>query len=159
MLTRIGTFFGYRGEMTDSMAFVYVVFLLVALVKLADWFAPYHNLTEAGCTLEYVYDGDTVSIACGSVTETARLIGFDTPETKSPGCTAEAAHGARATARLRVMSRSGDVTFSGSARDKYGRLLVEMRIDGEDVGDTLIREELAMPYTGGSRINWCERLQ
>lgn len=158
MLGWIAGHFGYRGDLLDNMALVYVVFLLVALVKIADWLSPYHNLTEAGCTLDYVYDGDTIAIACGEVRETARLVGFDTPETKSPSCAEEAEHGRLATRRLREISQSGDVSFSGSSRDKYGRLLVTMRVDGIDVRDPLIAEGLAVRYDGGSRINWCERL-
>jgi len=136
-------------------AVVYVLVLIWALVSFADWIAPYHNLTEDGCRLDYVYDGDTVAIACGQDVQTARLVGFDTPEARDPGCTAEATHAAKATARLRALSRSGDVTFSGSDFDRYGRLLVTMRIDGVDVGETLIDEGLAVSYTGGTRINWC----
>ena len=42
--------------------------------------------------------------------------------------------------------------------DRYGRRLVRLGIDGRDVGDGLIAEGLAVPYTGGRRIDWCDRL-
>ena len=144
--------------MLDSTSFVMTVFLVVGLVEAAKWLAPYENLTEAGCTLDYVYDGDTVSIISRDQAETARLIGFDTPETKNSGCAMEAALGREATLYLRHLASQGVPTFSGSDRDKYGRLLVTMRVDGTDVGDMLIDEGLAVPYRGGTRINWCERL-
>lgn len=144
--------------MLDSTSFVMSVFLIVGLVEAARWIAPYDNLTEAGCRLDYVYDGDTVAIDCGGEVETARLIGLDTPETKSPGCAAEADLGSQATERLRVLAGAGQVSFSSSGRDKYGRLLVTMRVDGVDVTDAMIDEGLALPYMGGARVNWCERL-
>ncbi|WP_176473856.1 thermonuclease family protein [Actibacterium ureilyticum] len=141
----------------DSTLIAYVAVTLLALVKLADWIAPYHDLSVEGCRITYVYDGDTVELTCPGRTETARLSGFDTPETKSPGCAAEAALGARATERLRALVR-GRVTLDGQGREKYGRLLVRITADGRDVGDTLIGEGLAVRYTGGTRVDWCDRL-
>lgn len=137
----------------DPISFVYAV-----LAKIADWVAPYENLTAQGCTLTYVYDGDTVALDCGAKSETARLVGFGAPEAKSPGCAAEKVHAARATERLRALSTAGEVTFSGHARDKYRRLLVTMKIDGRDVGLTLIEEGLAVRYNAGKRIDWCAKL-
>ncbi len=137
----------------------YVALTLLALYALADWIAPYHNLTEAGCRVSYVYDGDTLALDCGAETQTARLLGFDTPETKSPGCPAEAALGQKATKRLRALIDGGAVSVSGSAHDKYGRLLVRLLVDGRDVADVLVAEGLAVAYDGGTRINWCARLR
>lgn len=144
--------------MFDGISMAYTILLLGVLVQLANWIAPYENLSEAGCVLDYVYDGDTVSIRCNGTVETARIVGLDAPETKAPSCTEEAAHGARATLRLREIAHTGLISFSGSQRDKYVRLLVTMKVDGADVADTLIDEGLAVAYRGGSRINWCERL-
>ena len=99
-----------------------------------------------------------MSIRCNGEVKTARIIGLDAAETKAPSCSAEAAHGERATMRLREIVQAGFVSFSGNKRDKYGRLLVTMKVDGLDVADTLIDEGLAVAYRGGARINWCERL-
>lgn len=140
-------------------AFVYSVLTLAALVQIANWLAPYNALAEQGCALGYVYDGDTVELKCSGESLTARLQGFDTAETKDPGCDAEAAHGALATDRLRALVKQGKVTFEKQGTDKYNRVLIRLSVDGEDVGDTLIREGLAVAYRGGSRINWCQRLQ
>lgn len=144
--------------MFDGLSIAYTILLLGALVQLANWIAPYENLSEAGCELDYVYDGDTVSIRCNGEVETARIIGLDAAETKTPSCSAEAAHGERATLRLREIVQAGVVSFAGNERDKYGRLLVTMKVDGVDVAGTLIDEGLAIAYRGGTRINWCERL-
>ncbi len=142
----------------DPISFAYCVILIGGLAQVANWLAPYDNLTAEGCTLDYVYDGDTVALDCGSERITARLLGFDTPEAKDPKCAAEAAHAAKATARLRALSTAGALTFSGHARDKYNRLLVTMKVDGQDVAGPMIREGLAMAYNGGTRINWCAKL-
>ena len=113
----------------------------------------------AGCAVSYVYDGDTVALDCGAEAEmTARLVGFDTPETKSPGCAEELAHGALATDRLRALIGQGAVRYELRGRDKYDRLLIALQVAGEDVGARLIREGLAVAYDGGGRIDWCARL-
>ena len=139
-------------------AFAYTVLLLVALYQFAQWYAPYHDLSEKGCRLGYVYDGDTVELICDGQSRTARLVGFDTPETKEPGCEAEAALGQRATARLRELVRAGPAVLDSEGVDKYGRVLATLTVDGRDVGDVLIAENLAVRYRGGARIDWCERL-
>lgn len=115
--------------------------------------------TMAGCAVSYVYDGDTVALDCGAEDEmTARLVGFDTPETKSPGCAEELAHGALATDRLRALIGQGAVSYELRGRDTYDRLLIALQVAGEDVGARLIREGLAVAYDGGGRIDWCARL-
>ena len=49
----------------DAKFLVYAAILVAVLIKGADWLAPYENLTAKGCTLDYVYDGDTVALDCG----------------------------------------------------------------------------------------------
>lgn len=112
------------------------------------------------CTVEYVYDGDTVSLDCpGRQLERARLVGFDTPEVFSPGCQAEKRLGDQATRRLRELVRNGTVTsVRRRGYDRYDRALVNLEINGTDVGRTLIGEGLALRYGGGRRIDWCQRL-
>lgn len=144
--------------MLDVTSFCYSVLLIGVLVQLADWIAPYHDLTEAGCNISYVYDGDTVALTCNGAEETARLIGFDTPEVTSPGCDAEAALGQQATLRLRQLIAAATPTVSSEGFDRYGRRLVDVAVSGRNVGDTMIAEGLAVAYDGGQRIDWCNRL-
>ena len=110
------------------------------------------------CHIGYVYDGDTVELICGGIATSARLIGFDTPETRDASCPSELALGKKATERLREIVRSGKVQISREGYDKYGRILARIWVDGEDVGQTLINENLARRYFGGSRIHWCSIL-
>ncbi|WP_458790190.1 thermonuclease family protein [Yoonia sp. MH D7] len=144
--------------MFDPVPIAAAVLLVGALVAVADWLAPYENLSAQGCMLDYVYDGDTVTLDCGGEKISARLLGFDTPEVTSPGCEAEKIHADLATERLRALSASGVMTFSGDTRDRYDRLLTTMKVDGKDVSATLIAEGLAVAYQGGRRIDWCARL-
>lgn len=142
----------------EPTALGYAVLLLLGLYGFAQWYAPWHDLSERGCRVGYVYDGDTVEVVCDGQSLTARLVGFDTPETKEPGCAAEAALGARATERLRALVEAGPVTMDSEGYDKYGRVLARMELGGEDVADILVREDLAVRYDGGARVDWCQRL-
>jgi len=101
----------------------------------------------------YVIDGDTVRFDGASY----RLLGFDTPETFQPKCERERVLGFTAKARLRaLLDGASNVTLWTSGRsDHYGRQLASLQIDGVDVGDLLISENLARPYRGGQRTSWC----
>ena len=43
--------------------------------------------------------------------------------------------------------------------DKYFRILADVKIDGKDVADTLIKNNLAYAYEGKTKekVNWCKR--
>lgn len=89
----------------------------------------------------------------------ARLLGYDTPEVYSPGCTAELAAGRQATAILRQIVQSGPITdarFQGL--DRYGRSLVRLEVAGQDVARQMISTGYAVPYSGGANPNWCRML-
>ena len=136
--------------------------LIVTAATLAIWLYLV-RLQDRGrdlnrCKIGYVYDGDTVALKCGDSERTARVTGLDAPETRDARCAAEVQAGRRATERLRDLVEGGTVSYRRKGSDKYGRLLIELSVDGENVADTLVREGLAMPYRGGGRIDWCQRL-
>jgi micrococcal nuclease len=114
----------------------------------------------SGCRVVSVVDGDTVDMACaGAGTFRARLTGYDTPESHEPGCAAEARAARQATERLRALvAGAQSVAPQVGGIDRYGRHLVRLSLDGRDVGAVLIAEGLAVPYSGGRRIDWCARL-
>jgi endonuclease YncB( thermonuclease family) len=102
-----------------------------------------------------VVDGDTIRVNGDKI----RLVGFNTPEISNVACAAEAAKGEQAKLRLLALLNSGKRSFAATAdmdRDRYGRLLRQVKIDGSDVADTLIAEGLAEPYQGGQKRNWCQ---
>lgn len=100
-----------------------------------------------------VIDGDTVEFQALNY----RLTGYDTPEVRHAECEAERALGNRATAQLQAMidSASAMELRVEAGRDRYGRGLGSLLVDGRDVGDVLISEGLARRYNGGQRRGWC----
>jgi micrococcal nuclease len=99
-----------------------------------------------------VIDGDTIRVRLGSKTETVRLIGVNTPETKAPNTTVEC-FGPEASARTSDLL--GDDTVvrlerDQATRDRYGRLLAYVyRVsDGLFVNLSLVADGYgrAMPF-------------
>jgi micrococcal nuclease len=106
-------------------------------------------------------DGDTLEMACpGTGPFRARLTGYDTPESHEPGCAAEARGGTprHATAERSTVADARTIDPAIGGTDRYGSRLVRLTVDGRDVGAILIAEGLAVPYSGGRRIDWCARL-
>jgi len=144
-------------RLTPDLA-AYILLTLLGLWALADHFAPHAGMSDAGCRIGYVYDGDTVELVCGGVPETARLVGFDAPEVKSPRCPEEKALGLQATQRLRGVLMAVDIGISDLGFDKYQRRLVRVMVGGRDVAAIMVAEGLAVAYSGGTRIDWCARI-
>ncbi|HEY4275458.1 MAG TPA: thermonuclease family protein [Rhizomicrobium sp.] len=99
-----------------------------------------------------VVDGDTFWMDG----ERIRVADIDAPETHPPRCDYEAQLGRRATDRLRELLNGGPIELEAVDRDKdvYGRKLRIVIRNGESLGDRLVQEGLARPWTG-SRQPWC----
>ena len=102
-----------------------------------------------------VIDGDTVHTG----SERYRLLDIDAPEIHHAQCAAERRLGTLAKRRLQALLETGPVEFRPdppTERDRYGRLLAHLIVNGEDVACVLIREGYAVPWTG-RRANWCTK--
>ncbi len=100
-----------------------------------------------------VIDGDTIR----GNGETIRLRGFDTPETRFAKCEAERRLGNIAKRKLERLLASGRVQVKRLGyKDRYGRTLASVYVDGVDVAEVMIGEEFARPYHGGPRRGWCD---
>jgi micrococcal nuclease len=95
-----------------------------------------------------VVDGDTIDIAINGKKERVRYIGMDTPEivdsTKLKSC-----FGVEASKRNSELVRGKKVALvkDVSERDKYGRLLRYVYVDGEFVNLELVQEGFARSLT------------
>lgn len=96
--------------------------------------SQYYTVTE-------IVDGDTIKIDVGGQTQTVRLVGIDTPETKDPRKPVEC-FGLEATAKLTELIGDNPVRLVPdslqSGRDRYGRLLYYIYTPD----DTFINQEL-----------------
>jgi micrococcal nuclease len=117
--------------------------------------APSGKLDPSSVQVSRVIDGDTLALAGG---ERVRIANIDTAEMPPRSqCEREAQLALKAKSRLSELVRAGgSVTLSRTGRDKdrYGRLLRTVRINGRDVGDQLVQEGLAQRWQG-RRASWC----
>ena len=101
-----------------------------------------------------VTDGDTIRLAGG---ERIRILNVDTPEMGSRArCRAEALLALEARRYLvRRVRQAQRIEVAREGRDRFGRTLARVRIDGQDIGEELVRNRLAQPWRG-HRVAWCD---
>ena len=123
-----------------------------ALMEEGQVFKEEFGFCHSGGGVNCVVDGDTLYLRGQKI----RIAGIDAPETHDFDCPLEQALGNRATGRLQELLNGGSLTLASIERDRdrYGRLLRDVSVDGRDVGDTLIAEGLARPYRG-RKEDWC----
>ncbi|MGP4065767.1 thermonuclease family protein [Oceanobacillus sp. M65] len=100
--------------------------------------------TLEGAKVSRVVDGDTVKVIYDGKEETVRLLLVDTPETKHPSKPVQPlGPEASSFAKERLEGKHIELEFDGPARDKYGRLLAYIWVDGEMFNQTLLEHGLA----------------
>jgi micrococcal nuclease len=120
--------------------------LIVALAL--GWRGPDGSAgPREGARVLRVVDGDTVRVRLdGGGRETVRLIGIDTPETVKPGAPVERCgpEASRFAKRL-LTGRRVRLEPGVEERDRYGRLLAYVFLDGRMVNEQLVARGLAEP--------------
>ncbi|EHX7722180.1 thermonuclease family protein [Enterobacter kobei] len=98
-------------------------------------------VTEADITgkIVRVLDGDTVEILAGNVATRVRLNGIDAPEKAQP-------FGQRSRLALTAIVGGKTVLAVGEKRDRYGRLLATLMLDGRDINATQVYSGMAWVY-------------
>jgi micrococcal nuclease len=127
--------------------------------------SPSPATTGPSCTLPTrarvtkVTDGDTIHVdLCGDVT--VRVIGINTPEIHKPGSPVqcfgpEAAEAARESLLGETVLLVGD--RGAGVRDRYGRRLAYVQVDGLDYGGVMVRMGLAEANDYGHRQSRSDR--
>ena len=106
--------------------------------------------------LASVYDGDTfrVHLACkyGVFCKTIpiRVRGVDCPEIKG-GSAETKALAKRAKAFTKDFLKGGKILLRNCGRDKYFRLLCDVKVNGQSLGEELLKAGHAIPYDGGTK--------
>ncbi len=98
----------------------------------------------------WVNDGDTISVKIGNRSEKVRLLGVDTPETNDVREEyRQAAYDARDWLIGKLKKRTVVLEADPEAddRDKHGRLLRYVLLDGENVNLSLVREGMGWATT------------
>ncbi|KUP30231.1 thermonuclease family protein [Bacillus halotolerans] len=96
-------------------------------------------------TLDRAVDGDTIKVKYNGNVDTVRYLLVDTPESKKPDSCVQP-YGEDASKRNEELVSDGKLQIEfdkGDHRDKYGRLLAYVYVDGKSVQETLLKEGLA----------------
>ena len=108
-----------------------------------------------------VYDGDTFRVNIDEFPPiigeniAIRILGIDTPEING-NCQQERQLAIKARDFTRKYLNSGSViSLTDLKRDKYFRILANVYIDGKNLGDALLMQNLAVVYLGKKKFNWC----
>ena len=107
-----------------------------------------------------VYDGDTIKVNVNGWPAiignkiSVRINGIDTPEMRDKREKIKyLANLARGFVE-RTLKDAKKVKLLNMQRDKYFRILADVEVDGDNLGDMLIIEKLAKSYDGGTKEAW-----
>jgi micrococcal nuclease len=105
------------------------------------WWTGGRSATTFAATVTETVDGDTIVVQLADGRhETVRVLGVDTPETKDPRKPVQC-YGPEASAytHQRLQGRRVALERDVELRDKYGRLLAYVYVDGKRFDDELLR--------------------
>jgi endonuclease YncB( thermonuclease family) len=91
-----------------------------------------------------VKDGDTIAVLVDKQELTIRLAGIDAPEKKQP-------YGEKAKLRLSGLAFGKMAVVEITQKDKYGRSIGDIRVDGQWVNRQMVADGLAWHYTAFSK--------
>ena len=125
-----------------------------------------HDDTTFRC-VSYVrnYDADTITV---NIKNVPRIIGknisvrvrhIDSPEMRTHNaCEKEAARTAKKLIE-NLLKNAKRIDLENVDKDKYFRLLADVKVDGQDLKQVLLKNHLAYPYEGDTKKkwDWCQR--
>lgn len=105
----------------------------------------------------YCYDGDTCYVIIDGKNTKIRLLELDTPEISKPKCDAEKRLGIEARDYLNsLIENASTIEFKTDyVEDYFGRVLSFLIIDGEDVSEKIVNNNLGVVYKRNDKKDWC----
>ncbi|PLT33786.1 thermonuclease family protein [Bacillus sp. V5-8f] len=109
-------------------------------------------------TVTNVVDGDTIDVKINNKEERVRLLLIDTPETKHPSKPIQP-YGPEAFDHTKheLLGKQVGLEKDVSERDRYGRMLAYIWVDGELYNETLIKKGLARVATFPPDVKYVNR--
>lgn len=151
-----------NAELTTMIVVASIVFVAGALFPSGLAFYLWHGFANAFAEREphrvqmpRTVDGDTIDDAASGIRY--RFANIDAPETgERARCERERARGEGAAAFVeRALRRATSVSVRRTFRtDVFGRRVAFVLVDGQDLGEMLVRAGFARPWRGRRR-KWC----
>lgn len=156
-----------EGEVLRSLCFT-ALFLCFGLVQVYGAESPCEHDAQNFRCVGYVknYDGDTLTVNIPGVhpligkSVAVRVNGIDTAEIKTKdSCEKQASRTARRLAK-NLLKNAKRIDLENVKRGKYFRIVADVRVDGQLLSDLLIKNKLAVAYSGGTKekVNWCQMI-
>ncbi len=125
-----------------------------------------HSYNTFKC-VKYIknYDADTITFNIPNIHPligekiSVRVKHVDTPEIKGHlPCEKEAARNAKKLI-TNLLINAKRIDLENVEKDKYFRILADVKIDGKNLSEYLLKNNLAYKYEGKTKekINWCQR--
>ena len=125
----------------------------ITVIVIAALYAALDYSSARTATLMRVVDGDTVHILLEGEKHKVRLYGIDTPERQQ-------VHGAAAGAELKALLNTNQITIRTRDKDRYGRMVATIYVEGKNVNTAMVRNGHAWWYRGYAQFNaplaWAE---
>jgi len=110
-----------------------------------------------------VIDGDTFRVDINELPDIIgkniriRILGINAPEINGK-CTFEKELAIKARDFVQILLDNADlVILKNLNRGNFFRLLAEVIVDGKDLGELLIANDLAVRYQGQKKLSWCAK--
>jgi len=137
----------------------HLLLTLLLIPTISSAVTTYGNITVT--EIRSIYDADTFKVSIPEWPDvigksiSIRILGIDAPEMRGR-CQAEK-DAARAAKQFTVEKlRSAEIVeLRDIQRGKYFRILAEVYVDGDSLGEMLVRAGHARAYGGGKREGWC----
>lgn len=150
-----------RSKLPNPKKLIITMLLFTALLMILASLChatSYGNLTG---TIVRVHDGDTFTVNIKNVPAIlgqeipVRINGIDTPEING-SCQDEIDKAQLAKQFVsKYLIIGNKVKLLSIQRDKYFRILATIVINKQNIGDMLIKADLAHAYDGGEKKSWC----
>lgn len=108
-----------------------------------------------------VVDGDTIVVNFNGKEEKVRFIGVDTPESVHPDKSKNTEEGVRASeyTKERLLNKNVKLEFDVQERDKYGRLLAYVYIEGNMYNKELLEKGYAKVATYPPNVKYVDEFK
>lgn len=113
---------------------------------------------EDSCPVVRVVDGDTIIVDIDGAEERIRMIGIDTPESVHPDESKNIEYGKIASdfTKEQLENKSVTLEYDVQERDKYGRILAYVYLDGKMYNKTLLEEGHAKVSTYPPNVKYVD---
>jgi micrococcal nuclease len=132
---------------------------VIAITVAAITFMMPQTMEASDGVVTRVVDGDTIVIQIDGIEEKVRLIGVDTPESVHPDESRNVEYGKIASdyTEQMLLNREVEIELDVGERDRYGRILAYVYLDGKMFNELLLAEGHAKVSTVPPNVKYADR--